>query len=397
MNKKFKARAICWLACCLISALASSNAVSDTIYFEDFSGAGGQHTLTDSLEDFAGATWVANGFATDDGNLYVGQAEGSATLPFTPSIGTVYTLSLEVTTASDRWFGIGFAENASTGDFNRPQDRFAQSGTNQIGGVSWFLLRPGTSNTAQQVEIFGGPGTDNVIPDDGTDFSGPAVTRTMQVILDAAADPTGNTFEANFLIDGVSVSSGFQVVDVPVASITTVGFTFEGPDGSGTGPAIVVDNFMLEDDSVSGSSVPPDSFSVFRGITVSAMLSDFTSSDDQTGQFNPGFTINNTEAPVWLIFDGNASAATEFFVESQAGTPGLTLTIEAFAWATSSYDELGSLDETFNTDSVFAVPVTAADHVDSDGSVRGRVGWRQTGFTINFPWEVRVDNVGWNQ
>ena len=30
-------------------------------------------------------------------------------------------------------------------------------------------------------------------------------------------------------------------------------------------------------------------------------------------------------------------------------------------------------------------------------AVKSRVGWRQTGFIINFLWEVRVDQVGWNQ
>lgn len=29
------------------------------------------------------------------------------------------------------------------------------------------------------------------------------------------------------------------------------------------------------------------------------------------------------------------------------------------------------------------------------GAVRARLGWRRTGFTINFPWEVSLDHFFW--
>ena len=116
-----------------------------------------------------------------------------------------------------------------------------------------------------------------------------------------------------------------------------------------------------------------------------------------TANYNPGFTINNEEAPVWLIFDGVAAGAVSFRVESNAGTPGLTYTVEAFNWASGMYDIIDTMDESFNTDSVDTFPIVPADHIDAGGEVRGRVGWRQTGFTINFPWEVRVDQTGWNE
>ena len=42
--------------------------------------------------------------------------------------------------------------------------------------------------------------------------------------------------------------------------------------------------------------VTPDSFSLFRGIEISGSLSDFVSSDDVRARYNPGFTINSSEA-----------------------------------------------------------------------------------------------------
>ena len=145
-----------------------------------------------------------------------------------------------------------------------------------------------------------------------------------------------------------------------------------------------------------GGPVPPDTFTVFRGVSLSGAITDFTDSDDVRALYNPGFVLNDTEAPVWLIFDAVAPSATDFFVESQAGTPGLTYTVEAFDFTTSAFAVVGTQAELFNVDQVVTFPVTAAN-IDAGGEVQPRVGWRQTGFTINFPWEVRVDQVGWNQ
>ena len=116
---------------------------------------------------------------------------------------------------------------------------------------------------------------------------------------------------------------------------------------------------------------------------------------------NPGFTLNDTEAPAWLIFDatlaGGSASSLMFDRESQAGTPGLTATTEAFNYTTGVFDVLDATPEIFNVDTVVSVDMTAgvSDFVDGNGDIRARVGWRQTGFTINFPWEVRVDHVFW--
>ena len=146
-----------------------------------------------------------------------------------------------------------------------------------------------------------------------------------------------------------------------------------------------------------GGFVTPDTVNVFRGTVVSATLADFATSDDADASYLPGFTIGSFEAPVWLIFDGVASGATSFRVESSAGTPGLEYTVEAFNWGTEQFEEIGVQTEVFNNDQVLDFPVIAADHIDAGGEVRARVGWRRVGFTINFPWQVNVDQIGWNQ
>ena len=204
--------------------------------------------MNGTAEDTQGELWIANGFATENGELATGQFEGSANLPFEPMVDNVYTLTVDVTTNSDRWFGIGFSRDGSTAELNVPQDRFAQNG-----GLGWFLLRPTIANLAQDVEVFGGLDTDNVIPDTDFDFSG-QVSRTMQVVLDTTADPSGDSFAIDCLIDGASISFGSQTVPVSIDEINFVGFTFEGPAANGdpSGPPITITSFQFEVEPTGG-------------------------------------------------------------------------------------------------------------------------------------------------
>ena len=144
--------------------------------------------------------------------------------------------------------------------------------------------------------------------------------------------------------------------------------------------------------------VPPATFETFRGVALVADIDDLQESDDERARFHPGFTINSSEAPVWLVFEANVGDSSndfDFQIESQASTPGLTYTFEAWNWNTNSYDVVGTNSESFNSDSVENYSLTP-EHFTATGDVRSRVGWRQTGFTIGFPWEPRVDRVGWD-
>ena len=142
----------------------------------------------------------------------------------------------------------------------------------------------------------------------------------------------------------------------------------------------------------------PDTASIFRGTQISGQPEDTFTSDDQRWVFNPGFTLNSTEAPVWIVFDGPPLDNADFSinavsVESQSSTPGLTLTVEEFNFSTNAYVVIGEENESFNVD--VQRFVNAIGHESSTGEVRCRVGWRQTGFTLQFPWEVRIDAVAW--
>lgn len=145
-----------------------------------------------------------------------------------------------------------------------------------------------------------------------------------------------------------------------------------------------------------------NSFSTFRGIQVGGNLSSIQSGDDIRLRYNPGFTLNGGEAPVWIIFDAtlptDSPSDLKLFYEANANTPGLTLTVEAFNWNTNSFNVLDSFDASFNTDENVGIIISGQDQFveDGTGNVRARIGWRKTGFTILFPWEIGIDWMGWS-
>ena len=149
-------------------------------------------------------------------------------------------------------------------------------------------------------------------------------------------------------------------------------------------------------------TVVPDTITVFRGNQIDGALADAFKSDDSRLRFNLGFVISPVEAPVWLIFDGTLSndspSSLQLTAESQAGTPGLTGTFEAWNWNSSAYEVIDVSTASFNSDTVVTVDISSgiSNYVQpGSGAVRSRIGWRRTGFTINFPWEVRLDQMVW--
>ena len=191
-----------------------------------------------------------------------------------------------------------------------------------------------------------------------------------------------------FIGDGITDAGQQQLVKIPAGATRLFLGTFDRyqwRNNQGSYLVEVIDGPTL-----------PDAFNVFRGSLLDGDLTAVQFSDDNYLRLNPGFTLNSIEAPVWLEFFAIANnSATSLQVESNALTPGLTYTVEAFNYSTTSYEEIGIQTEQFGTDQVVEFTLNA-DNVDADGSVRTRVGWRQTGFTLNFPWEILVDQIVWN-
>lgn len=135
-----------------------------------------------------------------------------------------------------------------------------------------------------------------------------------------------------------------------------------------------------------GGCADPASFTQFRGLAVGAPANGDFAPGGTVASYNPGFVINNQEAPVWLIFDYADTASGSVEVVSAAGTPGLEMTAEYNDG--TGFVVIGTAAESFGqmTTNVFALPAgVSVDQI--------RIGWRRIGFTINFPWQVNIDAV----
>jgi len=235
-----------------------------------------------------------------------------------------------------------------------------------------------------------------------TEF-GPAAPSTTAAYLQVL-DSLGGTFSQLAVVDMDTTNITDQWQEDLTLTLTIdpawegqllqFGFQNSASEFSPTG--IFYDNLSFDLEMID-AVVPAASFNVFRGSPIGGTLADVQTSDDARIEFNPGFTINSLEAPVWIEFEAvlDGSASYNLNYESQAGTPGLTVTAEQFNYNSNSYDVIGTAPETFNVDTVETFPIVSADHIDTDGTSMSRLGWRQTGFIINFPWEARIDQVFW--
>jgi hypothetical protein len=144
--------------------------------------------------------------------------------------------------------------------------------------------------------------------------------------------------------------------------------------------------------------VNADSFTVFRGFHVGGTISDSFASDDAYMRFNPGLSMFSTDAPVWLVFDGNVGAGVSevsVAIESNTNTTGLRYWVEFWNWNTNKFEVVSEYASSNGLDHTEYFGARAEDHVNAAGSVRSRIGWRRASAVLVFPWEVRLDRLVW--
>ena len=287
--------------------------------------------------DGSGAAWLTDRF---DGNTDVDGGTTTLTSPILDASGNGTAL-----VSYYRWYSVG--GNATGGDLYVVD-------ISDDGGATWVNME--------------------TVPPTSPDAQGGWIRRTFDV--------------SNFVTPTNNVRVRFSVSDTGGGSLVEGGVDGISVDVIECGPPPVL-------------TIPPEGTTVFRGTQIGGTTADLEDSDDVFTSYNPGFTLNSSEAPVWVITEVNLPVLPDtmsIVVESQANTPGLTKTTEAFNFTTGGFDVIDTASESFNVDSVVNVDVTA----DIPSYVQGgsnaaltRVGWRQTGFTLIFPWEARIDRMVW--
>ena len=147
--------------------------------------------------------------------------------------------------------------------------------------------------------------------------------------------------------------------------------------------------------------VAADGATTIRGIVLDGDVTDVFESDDLYLQYNPGFTLSAAEPPVWVEFEGTVAAGVPQWLnlklESSANTPNIVQTVEMFNFVTGQFELVDTRATTFNVDKAHNIAIPIPDEFIQPGTnlVRARSGWRQDGFTLLFPWTVRIDFVVW--
>lgn len=352
---------------------------------------GGSLAATDVIQ----LTWVVDNITGYDGSMDVGNMHNNNGIEFgvvslnqfrgTDNLGTISRFrgdSLNVVNANRVGHGFGRIAVGQPEDQANPVGQTENDPTDE-GGFNFEATEDSFADGFTVIQTISRNGVvtqylDVVVTDQGGVDQGLTVLTT--VIDPFQPGVIGSDADYVAFMNSAHFYAGASIAD-PVGGIVTFSAA----------------TMEINPNPPTGGMIPPSAFTTFRGTVISAALSDFLDSDDVAALYNPGFVINNTEAPVWLIFDGNGAGATGFQIESNAGTPGLEITFEAFNFNSAAFEVVGTMAEAFNMDQISTFSIVPADHVDTNGDVQSRVGWRQAGFVINFPWEVRVDQVFWTE
>jgi hypothetical protein len=186
---------------------------TNTIYQDTFARVGGLVGSTPSPVNASNATWVGwnnpTQLTTDGSKLDLTNAEPvggiypNAFLPFTPSVGHVYTLSANISPigGGNQWLALGYALTPIT-------NNYYAAGTC---GAGWLLERGNDS----QAQLFLGPGTGNKL----INLAEPGATnafRTYSIVLDTTTGSASIGWTVTYYTNGVQVAQGVFSPNPPI-------------------------------------------------------------------------------------------------------------------------------------------------------------------------------------
>lgn len=310
---------------------------------------------------------------------------------------------------------------ADVGQNAREEINVYLNGSNADKNYGW-RLREGTIQTPG---VGGARPSDNVDPvydyaHNGGAFGGFSTTGGY-VYRGPIADLEGLYFFSDFVseriwsfrYDGTTTFNGSNftglrdwtnIINTDVGSIADISSFGEDLDGN----LYIVDLgggeiFKITDASLS-VVVDVSGLNALRGLPNSGSVGNLSDSDDQFITFNPGFTLNSEEPPIWLEMTGNAGSsspgALSFTLEARANSFNILQEIKLLNYDTGEFELMDTQNASFNADSVVTVSATGdvSRFVDAgnNNQVRAQTAWRANGFLLVFPWLVSVDQAEWS-
>lgn len=215
-----------------------SSASAAIIFSDDFSVAAALNgTAPDTRPGTE--TWVSS--STTAGGVLPVAATTTSYLPWTPTAGNIYSLSVDATSSatstSSTYAGFGFFSASAT-----IANTYALSGAN----TPWAFMRTGNP-TASSIgdTAFRPMGSSGADQNTNLTVTSP---RRLELVLnttDTDAITTGVQWSLAFLVDGIQVGATYTYSETEsnqlLANITSVGLT-----GATNGNSVSYDNFLLQ-------------------------------------------------------------------------------------------------------------------------------------------------------
>lgn len=192
-------------------------------------------------------------------------------------------------------------------------------------------------------------------------------------------------FTTNTLSQNVRITDGLGEAYTP---------TVIGPDGT----VYAINNAILF--AIGSSRIPPDGFTLDRGLVLSSALAQLLASDDSYLILRPGIVLSSSEEPVQLVVIGTARGATasslKFDLESSVNQANLSQRIYLFDYVANGYVLLDTRPATL-ADSVVEVTATNPQNFlePSTNRVKAKITYKASGPLLTYPWQAKIDQVYW--
>jgi hypothetical protein len=274
------------------------------LYDENFTGAAAT-TLNGQIPDVdqngGSNQWRAHTNFTADGNMNPPAGGTGAFLPFIPTAGFVYTLSASltnVTTVSNNWMAIGFAEsvpaNAATTTGN--DYRFISGASS---GKAWMLFRGQFSGTGLTHQTHrGSADVGTATPVDWSASFAAGGNIDLQIVLDTNAATWTATYYAKLPTDGSYTQVSAGALPLVAQDIGAIGFA-----ASGVSTAIdaTMTNFTLETNGPVTVPGDVDGNGIVNALDFNIIRDNlFTNVASRTlGDLNSDGTVNFTDFRLW--------------------------------------------------------------------------------------------------
>ena len=221
-------------------------------------------------------------------------------------------------------------------------------------------------------------------------------TGIDSIFIQVGTTPGGSDVMAAKLLVPDTNTSTFSGLSL----IPGITYYMTGTYTNGNGPSTGASNTTVVSTTFSfGSSLNPTGSTINRGLALSGNLASLYSVDANYLKVRAGPTLNTTEGPITVFFNGLAptqtASALGVKIVGQANTPGLTQGVDMFDYVANAWVSLDTRAATHGSNGTVIVTVASPNRFIQTGTrtILARLTYKQSGPTLIYPWGSSTDQV----